>query len=90
MITPSSAFSSLLARVSCLPVLLSSALNSLLSFNTTIALLLATKQARQQEIKACESIADCNRVLHRRFDIHMPLAQMQDEGIVDEPTALDL
>lgn len=64
--------------------------NALANFNTTIALLLATKQARQQEIKACESIADCNRVLHRRFDIHMPIAQMQDEGIADEPTALDL
>lgn len=63
---------------------------ALANFNSTIATLLANKQARQQEIKACASIADCNRVLHRRFDIYMPIAQMQDEGIVGEPTAFDL
>lgn len=59
-------------------------------FNATIATLLANKQARRQEIKACSSIADCNRLLHRRFDLHMPVAQMQDEGLINEPTKLDL
>jgi hypothetical protein len=60
------------------------------NYNATIASLLATKQARQQEVKACASIADCNRFLHRRFDLHMPTAQMEDENIVNEPTVFDI
>lgn len=59
------------------------------SYNTKMANLLADKQTVEGEIKACSTIADCNRLMHYRYDIHMPIYQMQEEGIED-PTALDL
>jgi hypothetical protein len=55
--------------------------SALAAYNDKIAELLANKQAREQEIKACQSIADCNRLLHNRFDMTMPGGQQQAEGI---------
>jgi hypothetical protein len=43
--------------------------------------LLAKKQNIEAEIKACESIEDCKRLMHNRFEISMPVPQMKDEGI---------
>lgn len=54
---------------------------AVVAYNERIAQLLANKQAREQEIKMCQSIADCNRLLHNRFDLTMPVQQQQDEGI---------
>jgi hypothetical protein len=65
-------------------------LTALTNYNNTIAQLYATKQLRVEQIKACSSIADCNRMLHRHFDLHMPMKQTVDEGLQGEPTAFDL
>lgn len=64
--------------------------NAVATYNANLAQLLANKQAREQQIKACASIADCNRMLHRHFDLHMPYQQMVDENLEGEATAFDL
>jgi hypothetical protein len=51
------------------------------NYNANIQTLLAKKQLIEAEIKACDSIAACNRVLHNRFELSMPIAQIQEEGI---------
>lgn len=51
------------------------------AFNLKLADLLAKKQAIEQEIKACENIGDCNRLMHNRFEMEMPVAQKQEEGL---------
>jgi hypothetical protein len=65
-------------------------LTAIANYNNTVAELIARKQSRIEIIKACNSIADCNRVFHRYFDMCMPLKQMQDEDISGEPTAYNL
>jgi predicted DNA-binding ribbon-helix-helix protein len=55
--------------------------SAIAAYNDKIAQLLANKQAREQEIKACQTVADCNRMLHNRFDLTMPGGQQQAEGI---------
>lgn len=59
------------------------------AFTQRIADLLAKKQVVEQEIKACASIADCNRLLHNRFDISVTNDQREDEGITTS-SKLDL
>jgi hypothetical protein len=51
--------------------------------------LLAAKQAAETEIKACQSIADCHRLMHNKFEISMSYAQQQEEG-VDYAARFDL
>lgn len=46
-----------------------------------VAELLAKKQLIEQEIKACENIGDCNRLMHNRFELEMPVYQKEEEGI---------
>ena len=65
-------------------------LTAIASYNNAVAELIARKQSRIEIIKACNSIADCNRVFHRHFDMCMPLKQMQDEELGNEPTVYDL
>jgi hypothetical protein len=55
--------------------------NAVTSFNNKIATMLANKQAVEQEIKACSTILECNKLLHNRFDITMPVRQAEAEGI---------
>lgn len=50
-------------------------------YNAQLGVLLSNKQAIEAEIKACESIADCNRLLHNRFEIEMPVIQREEEQI---------
>lgn len=50
-------------------------------YNQDVANLLASKQAVEQEIKQCDTIADCNRLMHNRFDCSMPASQAQAEGV---------
>jgi hypothetical protein len=65
-------------------------LTAVSNYNNTLSQLYANKQVRIEQIKACSSIADCNRMLHRHFDMHMPVKQMVDEGIEGEATAFNL
>jgi len=51
------------------------------AYNTKIATMLGNKQLVEKEIKDCVSIADCNRLMHMRFDISMPYTQKEEEGI---------
>lgn len=51
------------------------------SYNTKVAELLAQKQLIEQEVKACANIADCNRLMHNRFEMEMPVIQKEEEGI---------
>jgi hypothetical protein len=55
--------------------------DAVLVYNQTVANLLAAKQSVEAEIKACTTIADCNRLLHNRFEVSMPVKQARDEGI---------
>lgn len=50
-------------------------------YNQKVAELLSRKQAIEQEIKACENIGDCNRLMHNRFEMEMPVVQREEEGI---------
>jgi hypothetical protein len=51
--------------------------------------MLGKKQKVETEIKACQSNADCNRLMHMRFDVTMPYTQKEEEGIT-EGSKLDL
>lgn len=51
------------------------------NYNDQIGTMLASKQVVELEIKSCATIADCNRLMHNRFEIEMPAAQREDEGI---------
>lgn len=50
-------------------------------YNNKISTMLGNKQLVETEIKSCSTIADCNRLMHMRFDITMPYVQQQAEGI---------
>ncbi len=50
-------------------------------YNAKVAELLAKKQLIEQEIKACSTIGECNRLMHNRFEMEMPVVQKQEEGI---------
>lgn len=51
------------------------------AYNTQLNQLLANKQSLEAEVKACENIADCCRLMHNKFEVQMSLAQATDEGI---------
>lgn len=51
------------------------------SYNTTITALLANKQAIETDIKACQNIQDCNRLMHMKFGVEMPVLQKTAESI---------
>lgn len=63
--------------------------DAVVTFNQRISDLLSKKQLIEQEIKACASIADCNRLMHNRFDISVTNDQREDEGITTQ-SKLDL
>lgn len=50
-------------------------------YNSTVAQLLANKQAVEKEIKQCQSIHDCNKLLHMRFDVAMSPIKAAEEGL---------
>jgi len=52
--------------------------------------LLSRKQLVETEIKACNSIADCNRLFHNRYDYQMPIQQMIDELGTNENSTFNL
>lgn len=51
------------------------------NYNQSTTDLLSRKQIVKEEIKMCSTIADCNRLLHNRFEYHMPVKQMKDENV---------
>ena len=51
------------------------------SYNQKLANLLTSKQLVESEIKLCANIQDCNRLLHMRFGVEMPVLQRNDEGV---------
>ncbi len=55
--------------------------NAVAVYNANIAAMLATKQQIETQIRECASIYDCNRLLHNRFGIEMPVKQRTAEGI---------
>jgi hypothetical protein len=63
--------------------------NAVNAYNTKITIMLGKKQKVETEIKACQSNADCNRLMHMRFDVTMPYTQKEEEGIT-EGSKLDL
>lgn len=54
---------------------------AIVSYNNTIATMLANKQAVETEIKNCLSMLECNILLHNRFDLTMAPAQAAAAGI---------
>lgn len=65
-------------------------LNAIQSHNQQIATLLASKQTVEAEIKACMDVPACNRLLHNRYDLQMPLQQMEDELGGNQNSTLNL
>jgi len=59
-------------------------------YNLKVATLLSQKQAVEQEIKSCQTIPDCNRLLHNRYDLQMPVQQMFDEFGTNQNSSLNL
>lgn len=55
------------------------------AYNAKIQTLLAAKQTVETEIKACATISACCLLMHTRFDIQMSQAQIDDEGITQDP-----
>ena len=51
------------------------------AYNTSIATMLASKQQIELLIKSCVTIHDCNRLLHNKFGIEMPVKQRTAEQI---------
>ena len=64
-------------------------INAIADYNSKLSTLLAKKQLVEKEIKACQSIEDCKRLLHNRFEISMPVPQIDEEGITT-PSKFDL
>lgn len=56
-------------------------INAIADYNSKLSTLLAKKQLVEKEIKSCQSIEDCKRLMHSRFDISMPVSQMTEEGV---------
>lgn len=50
-------------------------------YNSKVTDLLARKHTLETELKACTTIADCNRFMHNHFELEMPGQQRADEGI---------
>lgn len=55
------------------------------NFNTNVQNLLSDKQALEQTIKSCTTMADCWVLLHTRFNLHAPIGLLQERGITDAP-----
>lgn len=55
--------------------------DAVVAYNNNIATMLASKQQIETLIKTCVSIHDCNRLLHNKFGIEMPVKQRIAEGI---------
>lgn len=55
--------------------------DAVLTYNMNIASMLASKQQIETLIKACVTIHDCNRLLHNKFGIEMPVKQRIAEEI---------
>jgi len=67
------------ARGITLAEMVTKVLDAVSAYNDQVATLLAAKQVVETEIKACASIPDCNRLLHNRYDLQMPIQQQEDE-----------
>lgn len=55
-------------------------------YENQIINLLSKKQTVEQEIKICETIADLNVLIHKRFGYNMPVRQQEEMGIKESST----
>ena len=69
------------ARGITLKQMVSKVLAAVEDYNSKVTTLLAQKQQIEQEVKNCQNIGDCNRLMHNRFELEMPSIQRQEEGI---------
>jgi hypothetical protein len=69
------------ARGITLEEMVTKVLSAIENYNVKVAELLARKQLIEQEVKACQNIGDCNRLMHNRFELEMPVAQRSEEAI---------
>ena len=53
-------------------------------YNADLANLLGKKQAIENEIKLCASMADCHRLMHNRFEVNMSQQQREEENVTTE------
>jgi len=61
--------------------MVSKVISAIDAYTGSLSTLLAAKQLLEAEIKACQNIADCHRLMHNKFEISMSAAQMAEEGI---------
>lgn len=69
--------------------MVSKVMTAVTAYNNKIATMLGNKQLVEKEIKDCVTVTDCNRLMHLRFDVAMPYAQQEEEGITVQ-SKLDL
>jgi hypothetical protein len=69
------------ARGITLEEMVNKVLTAVANYNDKIAELLTRKHEVETDIKSCESIADCTRLMHHRFELDMSQHQRDDEGV---------
>jgi hypothetical protein len=58
--------------------------------NIKVATLLAEEQKLKQEIKKCQTLADCHRLRHLKFGVSLTAKQAEDEGVEASPATLKI
>ena len=65
-------------------------LTNVTNYNTSLANLLVEQQQLEQRVKACVTIADCQRLRHEKFGISLSHQQQLDENIPVTPLTLQM
>ena len=74
------------ARGITLAEMVAKVLNAIDKYSADLGSLLGKKQAVESEVKQCTTLADCNRLMHRRFEISMSQQQRDEENVTDPAT----
>ena len=65
-------------------------LSNVESRNIKVATLLAEEQKLKEEVKKCQTLADCHRLRHLKFGVSLTGQQAQDEGVKESPATLKI
>ena len=60
------------------------------SYNIKVATLLAEEQRLKEEIKKCQTLADCHWLRHLKFGVSLSGAQAKEKGVEDSPATLKI
>lgn len=60
------------------------------SYNIKVATLLAEEQKLKEEIKKCQTLADCHWLRHLKFGVSLSGTQAKEKGVEDSPATLKI